>query len=470
MRATKTLAALLAVGILLGLCAAADAATFTGGSAPAVDGADIAQLTGNTDLGGDNAHMWPNRPAHGQSFTTGGDPSGYWLNAVTLKRTDGNVTNSTYNIRVGTVSGSAFAPVLSVQSTGMTGSGPYGTWTFDSPLALTPNTLYAFDVGMPSGSGWRVASTNWGQNPYAGGQAASSGDNGVGTGTLWWRDADRNFHVDMTPAPPNPYEGAVRGDGPVVYYRLNEGAGSATAASIGSDGTFGGAVNGAITFGTGSAFGALGTAANLGTNGYIVTGPATGGDPSGNIGQYLCADSTASLEFWMKTTQDGNRAGWNAYALSGADNSKSTGGGGGTDLWWGTNWHGKIGIAYGDNHADDFATSTALNDNAWHHVVITRNGANVNIYVDGNATPDASYTNFTTGTGSYKWNEIGRNQGLSGSHFNSAIDEVAIYNYVLSGQDAADHYAAAQSAGGIWIKDGGAANNWSNTANWLGPT
>ena len=94
MKTTRTLATLLAVGLFLAVSTAADAATFTAGSAPAVNGADIAQLTGNTDLGGDNAHMWPNRPAHGQSFTTGGDPTGYALHAVTLKRTDGRWTSS----------------------------------------------------------------------------------------------------------------------------------------------------------------------------------------------------------------------------------------------------------------------------------------------------------------------------------------------------------------------------------------
>ncbi|MDA7515334.1 hypothetical protein N9Y63_00550 [Akkermansiaceae bacterium] len=53
-----------------------------GTTPPTVNDADIAQLAGGSDAGGDQGHIWSNRPHQGQSFTTAADSSGYLLKAV----------------------------------------------------------------------------------------------------------------------------------------------------------------------------------------------------------------------------------------------------------------------------------------------------------------------------------------------------------------------------------------------------
>ena len=208
LRALTTLAAVTAL-----LCAggAAGAATISvSGTAPTVDDADIAQLSGTWDAGGDSGHFWYNRPWHGQSFTTGADPYGYGLSSVTLKNLNSsNAGSGSWNVRVGTIDGSnVFNPTTDVNING-TGVNMVGntfvTWTFDAPLTLDPNTLYGFDV-HPNGSGFISANIN-DNNAYTGGQAFSSGDNYPASppNALQMRNFDRVFHVDLVGLTP-PYD------------------------------------------------------------------------------------------------------------------------------------------------------------------------------------------------------------------------------------------------------------------------
>ena len=104
---------------------------------PVVNGADIAQLDGNSDAGGDQGHLWSNRPHQGQSFVTGSDPSGYFLSAVTLKNLNNTIGNSpTFNVQIGTLteagSPETFTQIGSTE-TGVAPSytpGDYLTFTF----------------------------------------------------------------------------------------------------------------------------------------------------------------------------------------------------------------------------------------------------------------------------------------------------------------------------------------------------
>ena len=80
--------------------------------APTIDGADIAMLDaiGQFDPGGDEGHVWSNRPIQGQTFTTGANPTGYNLNSVTLQNEENSFGNNTggFTVRVGTVVGNTF--------------------------------------------------------------------------------------------------------------------------------------------------------------------------------------------------------------------------------------------------------------------------------------------------------------------------------------------------------------------------
>jgi len=107
-------------------CSLSDAGTISVSStAPVIDGADIANLanpgpgTGAFDPGGNEGHIWSNRPIQGQTFTTLGNPFGYQLSSVTLQDEQNNINNnsSPFTVRIGSISGNAFSQVASESST-----------------------------------------------------------------------------------------------------------------------------------------------------------------------------------------------------------------------------------------------------------------------------------------------------------------------------------------------------------------
>jgi fibronectin type 3 domain-containing protein len=215
-------------------------------SAPSAGAASISNWTGATfdadNVGGSgvNASGTPNngpandattyvagdRPAQGQTFTTGSNAGGYTLSAVTVRLPgytnnvatgsaiggyDLNDTSTILRLRVGRLSGSTFIPLSQETAAaggsgnpgqGGTANGPgtYLTFTLKAPIVLSPNTTYAFDIGTNARYfellGIRDAAT--GGNPYSGGTAYTSGANGVATGTIATQAGERVFQVDLT--------------------------------------------------------------------------------------------------------------------------------------------------------------------------------------------------------------------------------------------------------------------------------
>ena len=196
----------LSLGVFL--CSASAGTITAVASPPTIDGSDIAQLAGAADAGGDQGHIWSNRPHQGQSFTTGPDPSGYLLNAVTLKNINNTVTNSpTFNVRVGTLTASGSPETFTQIGNTETAVAPnyapldYLTFTFDAPLSLEPNTLCAILWGS-TGSGF-VTANNFDDSSYAGGTAISSGDNNAPNySNVILRDVDRVFHLNLEAVTP----------------------------------------------------------------------------------------------------------------------------------------------------------------------------------------------------------------------------------------------------------------------------
>jgi hypothetical protein len=171
------------------------------GTAPAINGADIANLpaAGTFDAGGDQGHIWSNRPLQGQSLTTLNNPLGYLLNSVTLQNFNNNVANnaSGFTVRVGTVTGNAFAPTTTQFANNSVSYAPgnYMTFNFAAPVILQPHTRYGFDWDA-TGSGF--VTTNSNDANYLGGEAFSNGSNGNPGATLLGRGVDRVFHADLT--------------------------------------------------------------------------------------------------------------------------------------------------------------------------------------------------------------------------------------------------------------------------------
>jgi len=210
MQKKTTFHVLTVVGVMLAMITASQAATVTvSATAPTVDGADIANDNGAADAGGNQGHIWDNRPHQGQSFLTGPNVAGYTLNAVTLKNRNNSVTSDpTFNVVVGTLTTDGSPEVLAQIGSTETGVAPdyntttksYITFTFDTALTLSANTTYGFLWGS-NGQGF-VTANNLDDNTYGGGTAISSGDNNVPVlNNVLLRNVDRVFHVDMTAIP-----------------------------------------------------------------------------------------------------------------------------------------------------------------------------------------------------------------------------------------------------------------------------
>lgn len=195
----------------------ANAATFAvSTTAPTVDGGDIAMLT-STDSDWGSSVIWGDRPARGQTFTTGSAPGGYILRAITLQAAGNQSDNGDYTIRVGTVSGTTFTGIAA-ETTGIVttdvANGDYVTWSFATPVALAANTVYGFDVGRPA-SGW-MSYRNTDNSSYTGGSAYDTGSNAVGGATISTYSHDRVFHLDLDVVP-EPSSALLGGIGVLLF-------------------------------------------------------------------------------------------------------------------------------------------------------------------------------------------------------------------------------------------------------------
>lgn len=199
MKTTRNmLTAVMMMAAIALLAGAAQAATLTiGSTAPAIDGEDIANLAPGT--GGEK--LWTDTRAIGQTFTTGSQD--VILDAITLQSWSGSLATKTYTLTIGTVSGtsySAFATESGIVQSVESVADDYWTFTLDTPVSLSANTLYGFDLAMNSSTtGWQSgipyrAVTG---DLYADGQQFRSQQNGQSTPTIGYIGGDKVFHLNM---------------------------------------------------------------------------------------------------------------------------------------------------------------------------------------------------------------------------------------------------------------------------------
>jgi hypothetical protein len=282
--------------------------TFTSTTtAPVVDGADIANL--GTQTGSDKWFFQtanesdPWDWAKGQTFTTGA--SGVLLKALTYKMdpTVKKAANTTYTIRVGTLSGTNFTTIAMAVCTQTvdTAVGAYMTWTFGTPVALSPNTTYGIDVAMVSAVAYTtgIPYLSYTANAYAGGQFYNSGPTGgSGSGPTIAVDTntDRVFHLDIDTAdttPPTLAGNAIVDDksgGPItvntlvtytVTFSEDMDASTVAAADFGNAGTAAVTI-GAVTETTPGVFTVPVTPTSAGTLQLMVNAGAVLKDVAGN--------------------------------------------------------------------------------------------------------------------------------------------------------------------------------------------
>lgn len=140
---------------------------------------------------------------------------------------------------------------------------------------------------------------------------------------------------------------------------------------------------------------------------------------------------TASMSFYIKTNQTGGDKGWNSPGIAGADQSWWW-----NDVFWG--WLDNAGRIHLSTANEWGAASQPINDNQWHHVVLTRNkdSGQLKVYVDG--IHQSTGTGVTGHFGTY-FNSIGHIHG-SNKYLKAGLDDVKIYNRVLTDSDVSNLY------------------------------
>jgi hypothetical protein len=111
---------------------------------------------------------------------------------------------------------------------------------------------------------------------------------------------------------------------------------------------------------------------------------------------------------------------------------------------WGYQWSGMgtganlVDIA--GNDRDHVISIPDPSSNQWHHLVVTYNRPNgvAQVYLDGKLAKEATLGSFTPQT-SYDL-YIGKRPTQNDAQFYGLIDEVAIYNRVLTAQEVLTHY------------------------------
>ncbi|MBI1369253.1 MAG: hypothetical protein GC162_11450 [Planctomycetes bacterium] len=206
-------------------------------TAPTVDGADQAYLPGNIDdafnIDGDgntangnsgandgSTYIANDRPAMGQTFTTGSNPLGYTLDAVTLRHVLWNVfeangtfydiqNGDTFELQIGKLTGSTKSALFTTNAAtysgsaivgaGTSGTGNYLTFNVASTglTTLAPNTTYYFEVAPETGAPF-FETSGTSADGYAGGNAYRGSANGAINSNYTALTGDRAFHANLT--------------------------------------------------------------------------------------------------------------------------------------------------------------------------------------------------------------------------------------------------------------------------------
>ena len=167
-----------------------------------------------------------------------------------------------------------------------------------------------------------------------------------------------------------------------------------------------------------------------------------------NLSNHL--SGTASLSFWIKTSQVGNDTMWQAPGVTGIEDS-----GGSDDIFWGwIDGSGRIGVMKGDTAGAK--SKIAINNNIWHHIVLTRNAStgNTKVFVDGSLQRQATSA---TGVVTKEFSSIGRIESTLGAndakYLHGSLDEFKVFSEVLSKAQVSDIF-----------NNENAGKNWDGTA------
>jgi len=106
-------------------------------------------------------------------------------------------------------------------------------------------------------------------------------------------------------------------------------------------------------------------------------------------------------------------------------------------------WDGKLMLFNGNERDEALVGKTVLEPRIWNHVVLVRSGKHVNVYLNGNPSPEIDGDLEPTFGDSSDIYLGGRNDRMFG--LEGRLDEVALYDRVLSVEEVAAHFAVAKA-------------------------
>ncbi|MFD9976418.1 LamG-like jellyroll fold domain-containing protein [Streptomyces sp. NPDC059017] len=229
------------------------------------------------------------------------------------------------------------------------------------------------------------------------------------------------------------YRGTVVGDSPSAYWRLDESSGTTARSAIA-----GGAANGAYTGATLGDAGVFGTGDNPSV---ALTGPASVRVPYTSIE----GDGSIAVELWFRTDKTGG-------ALASLQNAEIGQRPTQYSPYLSVDGAGRLrGQFFTTEYAGTkpIVSAEAVNDNAWHHAVLTSDGSVQTLYLDGVAVGSLTGT-VQTRPGQYAYLGAGwGNQGWMGvtdrhAYYQGDLDEAAFYDHPLTAEQVAAHYSARE--------------------------
>lgn len=212
------------------------------------------------------------------------------------------------------------------------------------------------------------------------------------------------------------YNDVIAADSPYMYYKLDEASGTIINSGSGTDTVTKGSgitQNVAGIVGGGKAISSTG-----GVNGYL----------SSTLSGTPWSDKIWSIEWWMKGTA--NSADVNQYY--------------GPSSGFGaiTNATGKLVFnIYGGTTSAALTSTTTVTDGAWHHIVVTSNGNDFRLYVDGSSqsTSTTNIGTFAPSTTLYMLSNLSSTGAFS-------LDEFAFFDSTLSSTRVTAHYKYGSGA------------------------
>src|SRR3989344_6090121 len=218
-------------------------------------------------------------------------------------------------------------------------------------------------------------------------------------------------------------------NGLVGNWRLDENSGTSTADVSGNSN------NGTLTNGPTWTTGKLNSAVNFdGTNDRIAIGSDLIGTGADTISAWIKADSYGGGSFGRIESN-----GQTLFYVNNIDGANIPG------------------LRFTSNGANNIADSAAgsIQLSTWYHVVATRNSSGVaNIYINGVLSGAANQNSGTPGAGTTNV-QIGGRTSDDARNFDGLIDEVRVYNRVLTGTEISDLYNATSTNPSVKLRKSG---------------